>query len=156
MKTLIPHAGDDACNLINMMLCWDPNKRLTVSQCLQHSYFSSFFPPSRAVSPNHNKHSPNQSRYGFKGLGVNHNNNLNADFNKPQSGMKRNMANMILGKKNENSPDNQYMRSSKNMNFRDTNDKFNQLNQNISSLNSGLNNINVNSGSKYKSGLTNK
>lgn len=83
IKSLMPHAGDDACNLINMMLCWDPSKRLTVSQCLQHSYFSSFFPPSRAVSPNHNKHSPNQSRYGFKNININtatnNINNINPD-----------------------------------------------------------------------------
>lgn len=62
---------------------------------------------------------------------------------------------MILGKKNENSPDNQSMRSTKNV-FRDTNDQFNTLNHNINNLNSGFNNINSNNKYKSQSQMSNK
>lgn len=36
IKSIIQHASDDACNLMQQMLHWDPSKRLTVTQCLQH------------------------------------------------------------------------------------------------------------------------
>lgn len=91
LKSLIPHASDDACNLMYMMMNWDPNKRLTVQQCLQHAYFASHIPPERSISPNLSKYN------GF---------NLNSKENKPGSGATRNNniknANMIIGRKSIN------------------------------------------------------
>jgi len=68
--------------------------------------------------------------------------NVNGELHKPNSGIKRHMANanMILGKKTEGSPEN--MRSTKNL-FRDTTDKFNQINQSLNQI-SNMNNISQN------------
>jgi len=40
LQTIIPNASEEACNLMMNMLSWDPNKRFSASQCLQHSFFS--------------------------------------------------------------------------------------------------------------------
>merc|ERR1719204_46884 len=41
IKTLIPSAGKHAIDLLKKMLYYDPNKRPTAAQSLQHSYFQS-------------------------------------------------------------------------------------------------------------------
>lgn len=47
LEKIIKNASPDAINLIYSMLRWDPNKRITASQILQHTYFydtNSFLP----------------------------------------------------------------------------------------------------------------
>ena len=39
LSQLIPNASSEAINLISNMCSWDPNKRPTASQALQHSFF---------------------------------------------------------------------------------------------------------------------
>jgi len=36
-KILFPHASDDCIDLLNKMLTFDPNKRLSVKECLEHN-----------------------------------------------------------------------------------------------------------------------
>jgi len=55
IKSIIPQASDEAASLMTMMLTWDPSKRLTVNQCLQHSYFANHIAPDRSISPNLSK-----------------------------------------------------------------------------------------------------
>ncbi|EGC38039.1 extracellular signal-regulated protein kinase [Dictyostelium purpureum] len=43
---LFPKANPDAINLLERMLCFDPNKRLTVEDALSHPYFSTLHDPS--------------------------------------------------------------------------------------------------------------
>ncbi|XP_061366092.1 cyclin-dependent kinase F-4-like isoform X2 [Gastrolobium bilobum] len=55
LSVLIPAASDDAINLITSLCSWDPCKRPTASEALQHPFFQSCFyiPPSlrtRAVA----------------------------------------------------------------------------------------------------------
>jgi male germ cell-associated kinase len=38
-NTMIPHASHEAIQLILRMLTWDPQKRPTATECLQHEYF---------------------------------------------------------------------------------------------------------------------
>ncbi|GAB2298063.1 hypothetical protein Dimus_032138 [Dionaea muscipula] len=37
---IIPNASLEAIDLISQLFCWDPRKRPTAEQCLQHSFFS--------------------------------------------------------------------------------------------------------------------
>ncbi|XVF13743.1 hypothetical protein REPUB_Repub08aG0234100 [Reevesia pubescens] len=48
MSVLIPSASDDAINLITSLCSWDPCKRPTAAEALQHPFFQSCFyvPPS--------------------------------------------------------------------------------------------------------------
>lgn len=40
LQTIIPNASSEAIDLILKMLQWDPHKRPTATQCLQHPFFS--------------------------------------------------------------------------------------------------------------------
>lgn len=40
LESIIPNASADAIDLILKMLQWDPNKRPTANQCLQHHFFT--------------------------------------------------------------------------------------------------------------------
>ena len=40
LESIIPNASPDAIDLILKMLQWDPQKRPTAMQCLQHPFFS--------------------------------------------------------------------------------------------------------------------
>jgi protein kinase len=42
LRNLIPRASDNAINLLELMLSFNPNKRPTATQCLQHPFFQSF------------------------------------------------------------------------------------------------------------------
>ncbi|XP_026401872.1 cyclin-dependent kinase F-4-like [Papaver somniferum] len=48
LSVLIPSASDDATNLISSLCSWDPNKRPTAAEALQHPFFQScyYVPPS--------------------------------------------------------------------------------------------------------------
>ncbi|XVF52118.1 hypothetical protein PTKIN_Ptkin04bG0239100 [Pterospermum kingtungense] len=48
LSMLIPSASDDAINLITSLCSWDPSKRPTAAEALQHPFFQSCFyvPPS--------------------------------------------------------------------------------------------------------------
>ncbi|XP_072990615.1 cyclin-dependent kinase F-4 [Typha latifolia] len=53
LSTLIPSASDDAINLISSLCSWDPSRRPTAAQALQHSFFQScyYVPPSLRFRP---------------------------------------------------------------------------------------------------------
>lgn len=42
LKNIIPRASDLALNLLENILCLNPMKRLTASQCLQHPFFQCY------------------------------------------------------------------------------------------------------------------
>ncbi len=42
LKSLVPRANDNAIHLLESMLCFNPGKRLSAGQCLQHPYFQCF------------------------------------------------------------------------------------------------------------------
>ena len=48
LSVLIPSTSEDAINLITSLCSWDPYKRPTALEALQHPFFQSFFyvPPS--------------------------------------------------------------------------------------------------------------
>jgi len=39
LEVLVPQSNSDGINIMNSMLTWDPNKRLSTSKILQHPYF---------------------------------------------------------------------------------------------------------------------
>lgn len=45
LKTIIPNASDEAIDLMEKMMQYDPQKRPTAAQCLEHDYFKDFVPP---------------------------------------------------------------------------------------------------------------
>lgn len=45
LKTIIPNASDEAIDLMEKMMQYDPQKRPTATQCLEHDYFKDFVPP---------------------------------------------------------------------------------------------------------------
>jgi serine/threonine protein kinase len=42
LSTLIPSAPSEAIDLMMKMLQFDPSKRPTAAQCMQHAYFAGF------------------------------------------------------------------------------------------------------------------
>jgi len=40
LKTLIPQASEEAVEVMNGMMMWDPNNRMSCAKCLQHPYFA--------------------------------------------------------------------------------------------------------------------
>ncbi|XP_077244741.1 protein kinase superfamily protein [Tasmannia lanceolata] len=53
LSVLIPSASEDAINLISSLCSWDPRKRPTAAEALQHSFFQPCFyiPPSLRMRP---------------------------------------------------------------------------------------------------------
>ncbi|XP_058103855.1 cyclin-dependent kinase F-4-like isoform X2 [Magnolia sinica] len=56
LSVLIPSAGKEAINLVSSLCSWDPSKRPTAAEALQHSFFQScyYVPPSlrsKAAAP---------------------------------------------------------------------------------------------------------
>ena len=49
LRRLIPSASADALHLIESLLKWDPDKRLSASQCLRHPFFASAIPVQRGL-----------------------------------------------------------------------------------------------------------
>jgi len=50
LSSLMPNASNEAINLITEMLRYDPHKRITAAQILQHPYFAGYTPPVRGTT----------------------------------------------------------------------------------------------------------
>lgn len=50
LSTLMPNASSEAINLMQEMLRYDPHKRITAAQILQHPFFAGFIPPRGATA----------------------------------------------------------------------------------------------------------
>ena len=46
-KTKFPGSSDDSLDLLQKMLIFDPHKRITVNECLEHSFFKSIREPNK-------------------------------------------------------------------------------------------------------------
>ena len=53
LQTIIPRASAEACDLIAKMLCWDPHKRLTCAQCMEHPFFTNAAAPPAELPAEH-------------------------------------------------------------------------------------------------------
>lgn len=51
LGTLVPQASQDALNLMNGTMQWDPNNRFSAQRCLQHAYFATISIPNGAEQP---------------------------------------------------------------------------------------------------------
>lgn len=51
LSTLIPSASHEAIQLISEMLKFDPHKRITAAQILQHPFFAGYMPDEKAIMP---------------------------------------------------------------------------------------------------------
>jgi len=51
LASLMPNASSDAINLISEMLKFDPQKRITAAQILQHPYFAGYMVSERTITP---------------------------------------------------------------------------------------------------------
>jgi protein kinase len=51
VETIIRHASVEACQIMTNLMSWDPNKRMTATQCLQHPYFSATQMPVEQGTP---------------------------------------------------------------------------------------------------------
>jgi protein kinase len=47
LKTIIPNASDEAIDLMEQMMQFDPQKRPTASQCLEHDFFKDYVAPAQ-------------------------------------------------------------------------------------------------------------
>jgi serine/threonine protein kinase len=69
---VLPDASKDALDLISEMLKWDPNKRATAAQLLQHPFFTKYPVPTRISTPDYSS-STNVNRTGIKTVSNKHN-----------------------------------------------------------------------------------
>jgi len=51
LTTLIPNASHEAIDLISEMLKFDPHKRITAAQILQHPFFAGYMPDEKGIMP---------------------------------------------------------------------------------------------------------
>ncbi|KAK9689165.1 hypothetical protein RND81_09G040000 [Saponaria officinalis] len=67
LSTLIPSASEDAINLITSLCSWDPFKRPTAAEVLQHPFFQKFFfiPPSLRTRATVSRTPPSTVSKGF-------------------------------------------------------------------------------------------
>ncbi|KAK4746443.1 hypothetical protein SAY87_012755 [Trapa incisa] len=121
LSALIPSASPEAINLISSLCCWDPCKRPTAAETLQHSFFQSCFyvPPSlrsrvvptRTPPPVARGPVQNQNVRRYSGVVPNSKPAGNLSFSKPQAhdtGVQRRL-NMVAekdGSKKEKSTNN--------------------------------------------------
>jgi len=50
LETLFPHADADAVDLLQKLLCFNPEKRLSAAESLDHSYVSQFHVPEEEIT----------------------------------------------------------------------------------------------------------
>ena len=76
---VIPDASSEAIDLISEMLKWDPNKRATAPNLLNHSFFTGHPLNNRISSPEkdgmYSQHEANESKKTFSSYNHNHNKN---------------------------------------------------------------------------------
>lgn len=68
LNAIIKHASAEALDLIAAACHWDPKKRPTAVECLQHPYFQSCVKPAPSLRPSSRKLTKN--RQGTSGLNV--------------------------------------------------------------------------------------
>lgn len=54
LTQIIPDASKDALDFLTAMMKWDPNKRATASDLLQHPFFTKYPTPNRITTPDYN------------------------------------------------------------------------------------------------------
>ncbi|KAF5801995.1 putative protein-serine/threonine kinase [Helianthus annuus] len=66
LSALVPSASKDAVNLISLLCSWDPCKRPTTSEALQHPFFQSCYgvPPSLRPKSTTNARTPQSALSG--------------------------------------------------------------------------------------------
>ena len=75
LQQLIPGASEQAIDLMNQMMIFDPQKRITPAQALKHPYFDGFtFNPSKSIAITSTDATGNKQFF-----------NPQNDFNKPGS-----------------------------------------------------------------------
>jgi serine/threonine protein kinase len=62
LSQIIPDASKEVLDFLSNMLKWDPNKRATASDLLQHPYFTKFPTPTRISTPDYNNASSGSSK----------------------------------------------------------------------------------------------
>ena len=78
LKTIIPNASDEAIDLMEKMMQFDPQKRPTATECLEHEFFKDFVPPVQS------------SVYGKSNKSFfNKSNEINSSVRKPSAVSKR-------------------------------------------------------------------
>ena len=70
---VIPDASSEALDLIGEMLKWDPNKRATAANLLNHPFFTGHPIGNRISSPEKSQHKANESKKTFSSYNHNHN-----------------------------------------------------------------------------------
>ncbi|KAM9986640.1 hypothetical protein ACTFIY_011079 [Dictyostelium cf. discoideum] len=98
LSTLLPNANQDAIELITDLLQYDPLKRPTPLQALQHRYFKVSIPSSILLKPNFIELS---NKYLIKNGYIN-NNNINNNSNNSNNSNNNNHNNNNLNSNNEN------------------------------------------------------
>lgn len=66
LSTIIPNASHEALQLIAEMLRYDPQKRITAPQILQHPYFAGYVPIERGITPIEGAERQNNSQQSTK------------------------------------------------------------------------------------------
>ena len=77
LETIIPNASEDAIDLMKQMLKWDPNRRATAANLLNHKFFEKYKNNSSTVS-----NSISNVEFNFDNCKVYNNNNLNKNNEK--------------------------------------------------------------------------
>ena len=66
LAEVIPQASSDAIDLMYQMLNWDPNKRATAYNLLQHPFFTNYSLTERISTPEYSSEIQSTSKTGIK------------------------------------------------------------------------------------------